>query len=171
MRIAPLFLAAAALAAPLAAQPPAPGDRPRPDRAQFEQRMAAKRAQHADDLAIVLSLKPAQRPALDQWLAAMTPPHGPRGSHGARGEAPDTLPERLDRDQARLAEHQQRASAMIEATKRFYGSLDAQQRKVFDALDRLRHDDPFGPPRGPKPGGPGGPGDMPPPPPPPPPGA
>jgi hypothetical protein len=153
-----LLLSLGLIAAPLAAQapeaappPPAAGDHPRFDPARFQQMMAERRARRADDLAIVLALKPAQRPALDQWLGAMEPPFGPRGhgpddkgpgerGAGSEAKAPMTTTERLDRDQAKLDERQQRARTAIDATRRFYATLDPQQQKVFDALSRLRHD-------------------------------
>jgi hypothetical protein len=159
------LLIAAALALPVApalAQPapPPPGG---PDRGPDAGEMARHKADMARDLAIVLALKPAQQPALDQWLAAMAPPPPPPGGpEGMKPGAEATTPEKLQRREAHLAERQRHEQAEIEATKRFYATLDPHQKQVFDALGRLRHEGRHGGPgphHGPEGRGPGGPGD------------
>jgi hypothetical protein len=127
-----LLLAALALPVSLFAQPPAPPPGA-PDAAAVERH----RADTANDFAIVLGLKPAQRPALDAWLAARMPPPPPGAE--PRPEA-STTPERLQAKQAHLAERQRHEEAEIAATRRFYASLDPRQQQVFDALGRLRRE-------------------------------
>lgn len=119
-------------------------------RAAMMQHVADMQKRHADDLALLLDLKPAQRPALDAFLKAAHPrmdmdegmgPMGQRaGGEPADGAAPPpTFTERLDRmDQAATrradAQHQR-----IAALKAFYQSLDPHQRQLFEAVMRLHH--------------------------------
>jgi hypothetical protein len=141
MKLTSLACAAAlALTAGAAAAQPGPGpDRApgpraeahhgmRPDPAQ----MAQKRAEH---LRAVLQLRPDQDGALQAFVAALQPSPGAR-DHMRRPDraAPLSTPERLDRMQARLAEHEARFRARAEATKRFYAQLTPTQQRAFDAL-------------------------------------
>jgi protein CpxP len=95
-------------------------------------------AEHAQRLRDSLQLTPAQEPALQAFIAA----HGDRGgdpqARRAEHEAMAKLstPERLDRMAARMAEHQQRMTAHIAATKRFYAALTPSQQKAFDAMHK-----------------------------------
>lgn len=149
---------AAPAAAPMMRHDPAMMQR---HRAAMMQHVAEMRKRHADDLALLLDLKPAQRPALDAFIEASHPrmgmdegmgmgPMGDRAGGGpADGAAPPTFTERLDRmDQAATrradAQHQR-----VAAAKAFYQSLDPHQRQLFEAVMRLRHG-------GGKPGGMGG---------------
>jgi hypothetical protein len=50
---------------------------------------------------------------------------------------PVTTPERLDAMTRRIAEREGRAKARIDATRAFYGQLDATQKQAFDALPSL----------------------------------
>jgi hypothetical protein len=103
----------------------------RPDPAE----MAAHHAQHLRD---ALQLRPDQEPALQAFVASMQPPAGERGreEHEKRGPeaGPVTTPERLDRMQARMAEHEQRFRAHAEAVRRFYAQLTPAQQKAFDVM-------------------------------------
>src|SRR5258708_5705832 len=120
--------AGAALAQDNAAPPQGPAPEARESRAE----RAAEFATHLRD---ALHLRADQQPALDAYLDAMRP-H--RGMHehmrdGGEDEAL-TTPERLDRMLARLDGHRERMVAVIEATKRFYAQLTADQQKAFDAM-------------------------------------
>ncbi|RAK59294.1 hypothetical protein DJ021_05490 [Phenylobacterium hankyongense] len=105
----------------------------RPDPAQ----MAERRAQRLRD---ALQLRPDQEPALRALVAASARPPGEHERRGGeRGEARAlTTPERLDRMQARLAEHDARFRQRAEATKRFYAQLSPTQQRAFDTLHEGR---------------------------------
>lgn len=90
------------------------------------------------DLHGKLNLSAAQDPAWKKFTTAMQPP--------ADEQRPDkstmdklTTPERLDRMQTHMAEHQQRMQQRNAAVKEFYGQLSDSQRKVFDE-NFMRHD-------------------------------
>jgi hypothetical protein len=155
--------ATASLAQPPAPPPGAPGPNAegrhwqRPDPAE----MAARHAQHLRD---ALQLRPDQEPALQAFVAALKPPAGDRDRDGERRgpeAGPMTVLERLDREQARMVQHEQRFRARAEATRRFYAQLSPAQQKAFDAMPMgmgrgMRGRDGFR--GGPGRGGPGGPG-------------
>ena len=106
----------------------------RPDPAQMAER-------HAEHLRAILQLRPEQEPALKAFIAAMQPsPEQMRRHEEARDEARDlTTPQRLDRLQARLAEHQSEFARRADAIKRFYAQLSPSQQKAFDALPMPHH--------------------------------
>lgn len=96
-------------------------------RARMEQRVAKRMA----DFKQMLRITPAQEGAWTTWTTAMKP--GQRPNRGNRGEWERlTTPERIDRMRtvrtARIAEMDRRG----DATKAFYASLDAEQKKTFD---------------------------------------
>jgi protein CpxP len=131
--------ASASLAQP--APPPGPGpgfsgrDAERPDAAKMAE-------QHAQRLRTVLQLRPEQEPALRALVDATRPrPEELERRRDDRGDARDlSTPQRLDRMQARLAEHQARFARRADAVKRFYAQLSPAQQRAFDAL----HDGPGG---------------------------
>ncbi|MEG3166246.1 Spy/CpxP family protein refolding chaperone [Sphingomonas sp. PB2P19] len=126
-----------ASAAPATAEQQPDGPRPRPDVTAMHQR-------EGDDLALVLGLSAAQRPALAAFLA-LDAPHEPRMMR------PDTAPgfeQQLAEQERRLAKRNADDGKRIAAMRTFYAALDARQRRVFEAVLRLRNG----------PGGPGGPG-------------
>jgi hypothetical protein len=98
--------------------------------------MAERHAQHLRD---ALQLRPDQEPALRALIAALQPPPGERERMRKPGEdgAGLTTPQRLDRMQARMAEHQQRFQAHAAALKRFYAQLSPTQQKAFDAMPMM----------------------------------
>lgn len=137
-----------------AAQPTSPGAG-RPPALELEAQRAEMRVQHAEDLKVLLRLRPDQEPALDAFVAAMGPDGPPK-----RGEPPRarSTPERLQQMARIDAEMDARRNARREALARFYAALTPDQQKAFDAVGRLAD--------GPRPGpGPlpsrmgGGPGD------------
>lgn len=163
MTLKPILAALlAATALPAAAQtapaPAAPGGammmmRHR-DPAMMQQMMEKMRQRRADDLALLLDLKPAQRPALDSFLKASHPGMGMgmgmgmgKGMMGRRegaappapGASPPSFTDRLDRMEAASTRHAEAAHERIGAIKAFYTSLDPHQKQLFDALMRMRH--------------------------------
>lgn len=124
-----------------AQQPPAPGaqrpgmEGPRAHRGQHHD-PAEMRAMATERLTAALQLTPAQKPALDAFVAAMAPPEGAREAmRQRRGEMADmTTPQRLDAMAARMNERQQAFAQRAAATKRFYAQLTPAQQKAFDAI-------------------------------------
>jgi hypothetical protein len=143
-----LIALAAGLAVPAISADPTPAARgphagwSRPDFARIR---AQRAAQRADDIALLIGLRPDQRPALDAFLATVEPGrHGDMG--GARPPMGDTPPatsettlQRLDKMSARLDRKDTEAKQRIDATRKFYTSLTPDQQRRFDALDRLHH--------------------------------
>lgn len=123
-------------AAPPAASRPAP-----PSRAEIEKRMAGRRAERTRDLATVLRVTPAQRPAFDAYVASRA--SGPRPAadrRGAQNRRDMTTAQRLDEQTRRGAERQAAQTKRTEALRAFYSVLSPEQKQVFDALQRLRAD-------------------------------
>ncbi len=113
--------------APPSAAAPAP-----PTRAAIEQRMAERRAQRTNDLATVLRLTPAQRPALNAFVASQTPPRrDPATAQARRSLTP----------QQRLDERQAFATKRAESLRTFTAVLNPEQKQVLEALNRLRGPD------------------------------
>lgn len=111
----------------------------------------------ADDMALLLRLRPAQRPALTAFLQAFAPPAPPQRGEGMQGPMPDDgFARQLERMTEMTARRAADETRRIAAARSFYDSLDAPQQAAFEALMRLRHGIPMmGPrPMGPMPGGP-----------------
>lgn len=141
--IAILAVCAASGAAMAAEQPDA--GRPGRDRAAMEQRHAQREAKRADDMALLIGLRPDQRPAFDRFLQSMHPPHdGPHGMRDAATRKPvekdAPLPARLDAMEAAIDRHDTQAKQRIAEARTFYASLTPDQQHRFDALDDLRDD-------------------------------
>jgi len=167
-----VLLAAAAM--PVAAQnAPAPGAPPMAmrhhDPAMMREMMQRMRQRHADDMALLLDLRPAQRLALDAFLAASHPGGGSErmdmpmeGAPPPAGSAPPSFTDHLDHEQALLAHRAEAGQRRIAAARAFYQGLDPHQRQLFEALMRLHHAGGHGGMGGPMGGHPGhdGPGPM-----------
>jgi hypothetical protein len=127
------MLLATAACFPAAAQSPAPqAMRPgmRPDRAAM---MKAR----ADDIALLIGLRPEQRAGLDALLEhRMPPPGGPE--RGPMARAPEGPPPSFEARLAEMEKHDAAEHTRIAAIKAFYQGLDAQQRARFEAVMRLR---------------------------------
>jgi len=106
---APFAAATLIAGAAVAADPPPPP--PGMDAAQSA-------ASRADDMALLLGLRPDQRPALDDFLGKIAPP-----ADGDRHGPPDG-----SWMQARMA-----------AMQSYRATLAPDQQARFDALERLRH--------------------------------
>lgn len=130
-----LLLAALAASALTALAQPAPGpSSTQPDserRARLQERVKQHVAQRASDLKAQLELSAEQEAAWNTYVAAMKPPARPLLPNRA-DIAKLSTPERLDRmrelRQQREAEFDQRDAA----TRTFYGTLSAEQKKIFD---------------------------------------
>jgi len=135
---------AAAMAALLitgaAAAQPQPEGAPGARFAQFRERMQAHRAQRLADLKAILRIRPDQETAFSAFAQSMHPSERPEQRRPDRGPAGPTLttPERLARVEQRMAEHQARFRARLEATRTFYAALSPEQQRTFDALQRMR---------------------------------
>jgi Spy/CpxP family protein refolding chaperone len=127
--------AATAASTPVWAQAEPQG--PHAGDARFQAMREAHARQRAQDLRTILRLRPDQEPALTAFLQSRTPP-GPPERHGAPPQAL-TTPQRLDEMAWREAEHAQARQRRTETVRTFYAALDAQQRQVFDALERTQH--------------------------------
>lgn len=135
-RILGLAVGAAILASGLAA-----GAQAQPAPAQAQRGMmghdpAEMAARHAERLRTVLQLRPDQEPALKALLASMAPPADMRERMQERRDemAGLTTPQRLDRMQAMMADHQAAFAKRADAVRRFYAQLTPSQQKAFDAL-------------------------------------
>jgi protein CpxP len=127
-----LALACAALAQD---QPAAP--RQPPTAEQRTQWRAEHQAERAQRLAALLNLRADQQPALQAFLAAMTPE---RHEHNGQPTAPGaekaqlTTPQRLDRMADRMAKHEAAFHQRADAIRTFYAALSPEQQRAFDAL-------------------------------------
>lgn len=110
-------------------------------------RMQARIAKHQADLKVRLKITPAQEAAWTSYTAAMQPParSGARPDRAAvRAElAKLSTPERIDKMHAlrtgRMAEMTAAMDKRGAATKTFYATLSAEQKKVLDS-QRMGHD-------------------------------
>lgn len=87
----------------------------------------------AEGFSEMLRLRPEQAPALTAFLEATRPPHHEHLARADHDEARSTM-QKLDDVQARLTEQQADMTRKIAAVKAFYGQLDEQQKKAFDAM-------------------------------------
>ena len=96
-----------------------------------------RRARHLADLKTKLKLDGTQQAAWSAFADASQPPASPTQSRdptAARAEFEKlTTPQRLDRMQARQAEHAAQFAKRAEATRAFYAVLTPEQQKTFDA--------------------------------------
>lgn len=95
-------------------------------------------AQRADALKAQLKLSPEQQPAWNSFVAAMKPDAKAMPKHPTREELDKlSTPERIDKMRTlRDQQHADMAAAMDkhdQATKTFYATLNAEQKKTFDA--------------------------------------
>lgn len=134
--------------APVASKPMAGASSPRMDRHGGHERgmhgrmdpakMQAMVAKHLADLKTKLKITAPQEGAWTSFTAAMKPPV--RAEH-TRPDPADmeklSTPERIDKMRAHRAERMTEMQAQMdkreEATKTFYATLNADQKKVFDA--------------------------------------
>jgi Spy/CpxP family protein refolding chaperone len=95
-------------------------------------------AERAHRLHDILNLRPDQDAALNNLIAALgASKHDDGMRHDGDDMAKLTTPERLDRLNARMAEHQAAFQARATAIKQFYAALSPEQQRAFDALPGL----------------------------------
>jgi hypothetical protein len=119
----------------------------RPSPEQMEAHRAAMEAARSSDVALLLGLRADQKPALDGFLATLRPQHGMQDGQGrGRGsDKADRTPQdegtiaALDHMSQRIDRRDAEAKQRIEATRRFYAGLTADQQKRFDAMAHLMH--------------------------------
>lgn len=104
--------------------------------------------QRLDKLHADLKLAPEQEAAWKAWSDPIRQQAAQFGERRAEREAMMKLPapERMEKMLERMKEHQQKMEAQLGVTRTFYGQLNAEQKKVFDAFK------PFGGERGGRPG-------------------
>ena len=135
-----IFLAGSALATvvPAQAQPMMGEMGVHHNEGRMHERMAKHWEQRQAELKAKLQLTPAQEPAWNAFVQGMKMPAKPLAQPVDR----DTLaklstPERLEKmnaaHEANLAAMQAHMKQRTEATRTFYGQLNADQQKVFDA--------------------------------------
>ena len=131
--LAAALIAAAGLGAVVQAQtPPAGGPGRDPARMeQFHAKMEQRMAQRLGELKQKLAITPAQEGAWSAWTAALKPTSHQRPDR-AEVERLST-PERIDRMRALRAQRNAEMDKRMDATKTFYATLGAEQKKVFDS--------------------------------------
>lgn len=130
--IKPLLMASLIAGALTAqAQPTPPAGREQAARNDRSAMMQSHMAQRTNDLKAKLKLTPQQQAAWDQYAQAMKPaPH----AHPSRAEMDKlTTPERLDRMRELRRQRDAEMERRDEATRAFYATLSADQKKIFDA--------------------------------------
>jgi protein CpxP len=143
---------------PAAAQKPGPRGPGGPGAEGMHHRDPAKMqafiAKRLAELKAKLKITPEQEPAWAAFTGSMKPPAPP--ARGERAEfAKLTTPERLDRLHALRVARNLEMDKREDATKTFYGALNAEQKTTFDA-ESLRMLERMGPGGHGGPGGPGG---------------
>jgi protein CpxP len=106
-------------------------------RAQMEKRMAER----MEFFKFKLKVSPTQEGAWTTWTSAMKPAAN-RPQRPDRAELERlTTPERIDRMRALRTARQAENDRRMEATKTFYATLNADQKKTFDeaSLKMLQH--------------------------------
>jgi protein CpxP len=115
------------------AQTAAGPDAPRAERMEkMRDHMAQRHKQHLTELKSKLKLQSAQEPAWATFEQAMQMPKEPMGRPDRAAFEKMTTPERLDQMQAHKAQMDTRMQQHADATKTFYATLSAEQKKVFD---------------------------------------
>lgn len=101
------------------------------DPAQFRARMEERMAKRLGELKQKLQVTPAQEGAWTAWTGALKPANLQRPDRAEFERL--TTPERIDRMRALRTQRNAEMDKRFDATKTFYGTLTAEQKKVFDA--------------------------------------
>lgn len=100
---------------------------------QMRERMAERHAQHLAELKTKLKLDASQEVAWKTFADNMQPPAAPLARPDRAAMAKLTTPERIDQMQTLHAQREAEMKKHGDATKAFYASLNAEQKKTFDA--------------------------------------
>ena len=124
---------------PAATAAPANSDRMAGERRHDPAKMQEHMAKRQAELKAKLKLTPAQEAAWTSYAAAtQRPAHGARPTAEQRAEFDKlTTPERIDKMRTMRTQRMSEMNAAMdkrdEATKTFYATLSAEQKKVFDS--------------------------------------
>lgn len=132
------FAVAGVLVQSAAAQPGGAQSSLAPPPALDKAFMEARRAQMAQDIRLLLRLRPDQEAAWSAFEAALAPPPFDARPPQPPGQGDLTTPRRLDEMAARRKEMEARLDRMEAATRSFYAALSPEQQQAFDAIERLR---------------------------------
>jgi periplasmic protein CpxP/Spy len=100
---------------------------------QMHAKMGERHAKHLAELKAKLKLEPGQEAAWNTFAQSMQPP-AKAAAHPDRAALEKlTTPERIDQMQAHRATRDANMKKHGDATKTFYATLNADQKKVFDA--------------------------------------
>lgn len=137
MNLKPAALAAVLATSALVAlaQPaggPPPEGQPGPEqRAHRQERMKDHMAKRAAELKASLQLSPEQEGSWNAYMAAMKPV-APANPPKREDLAKLSTPERLDKMRELRQQREAEADRRDAATRSFYGTLSAEQKKTFD---------------------------------------
>lgn len=107
-------------------------NQPDPERrARMQERMKERMGQRATELKARLKLSAEQESAWSAYAAAMKPPANPPMPNRAE-IAKLSTPERLDRMRELRKQREAEFDKRDAATRTFYGTLSAEQKKIFD---------------------------------------
>ena len=114
--------------------PVAKTDAPRAERMdKMHARMGERHAKHLAELKGQLKLEAGQESAWATFAQSMQPPAKPMARPDRAAMQKLTTPERIDQMQAHKAQRDAEMQKRADATKTFYATLNAEQKKVFDA--------------------------------------
>lgn len=109
------------------------GDHSGPRAEKMQQRMTEVHAKRQADLKAKLKLGAEQEAAWNAFVAAtQRPMMDPKNRPDPADMAKLTTPERIEKMQALKAQRDAHMNQVADATKAFYSSLTAEQKKVFD---------------------------------------
>ena len=115
-----------------------PQGHPQQMREHMREHMAERHTRHLADLKAKLKLDANQETAWKTFADAMQPAAGAWAHPDRAAMEKLTTPERIDQMQTLHAQHDAEMKKRGEATKIFYASLSAEQKKTFDA-ETARH--------------------------------
>ena len=99
---------------------------------KFGEHMRERMAKHQAELHDKLKLSAAQESGWKTFVASMMPPAGMK--HEDRGSFENiSAPERMEKMQAMMKEHEAQMGTRLTALKTFYATLTPEQQKIFDA--------------------------------------
>lgn len=97
-------------------------------------RMGERHAKHLSELKAKLKLESQQESAWATFAQSMQPAAKPMARPDPVSMQKLTTPERIDQMQALKAQRDAEMQKRADATKTFYGTLNAEQKKLFDTV-------------------------------------